>query len=323
MDYKLAIIDALDMLRKHEIIDKQPYKAKAYMKVIEQLRGIQSITCYEDIAHIKGVGEKIREKIKEIIATGKLEAVERIKENGHEDIHSMFQNIYGVGPVKASELIKAGIHSISELREHVQHNPKLLNDKQMIGLQYYEQLLERIPREEMDMHYSLLKQSIPEDMKEYTMEMVGSYRRGAKTSGDIDIICRVPPNTRNTKEQIVKYVQKMVKMKYICNVLAIGDHKCMAICQLNAQAQARRLDILFAPHAEYPYSLLYFTGSNIFNIEMRKMALKSGYSLNEHGLTPLSSDVLIAPYMETESDIFAFLELAFVEPYQREIYAKK
>jgi hypothetical protein len=37
MDYKPLIIDALEVLRKKEMMEKQPFRARAYSMVIKQL----------------------------------------------------------------------------------------------------------------------------------------------------------------------------------------------------------------------------------------------------------------------------------------------
>ena len=66
-------------------------------------------------------------------------------------------NIYGVGPSKANELIsKYKISSVEDLREKYEKDNSILNDKQKIGLDYYEDLLKRIPRKEMEKHEDFL-----------------------------------------------------------------------------------------------------------------------------------------------------------------------
>ena len=90
--------------------------------------------------------------------------------------------------------------------------------------------------------------------------------------------------------------------------------------------KGRRLDLLVTPEAEYAYAILYFTGSDLFNVAMRKYALTKGYSLNEHTLTPTAGQAQgqtqtqtqpQPPPMKTEKDIFDFLGLVYVEPEKR------
>ena len=52
---------------------------------------------------------------------------------------------------------------------------------------------------------------------------------------------------------------------------------------------ARRLDIRLTPHDQYYCSILYFTGSDLFNKNMRAHALQNGFTLNEYTLRPIGS----------------------------------
>jgi DNA polymerase beta len=316
MDYKSLLIDALDTMRKKEVLEKQTFRARAYATVIRQLKErAEPVTCYEDIHHFQGVGEKIREKIKEIMETGQLRSAERVKETHATDAMDVLQHIYGVGPAKVRELIQMGIHTVEQLRVNLERNPLLLHEKQKIGLRYYEELLERIPREEMEAHRDILPTYLPAEMKDWETEIVGSFRRGLPTSGDIDMLIRVPANVTNkmAKTLLAAYVSRMKEAGYIEEILALGEHKCMAICRLG---KARRLDLLLTPDEEYAYALLYFTGSDQFNVAFRHHALEKGYTLNEHRLTALHAELQV-PSMKTEKDIFRFLGLRYIAPDQR------
>ena len=317
-DYKQIIIDSLDILRKRDIADKAVFSARAYAKVITQFKNYEgSITSYEDIKNIDGIGTKMEKKIKEILETGSLASAVRAKELYNIDALDAFQNIYGVGPAKATDLVKGGYISIEQLREDVKKNPKLLNDKQKIGLRYYEDLLERIPRNEMEEHCDILHTLLPDEMESYDTEIVGSFRREAETSGDIDVLIRVPNGTdsETAKDNLALYVNMLQGFGYIEEILALGEHKCMAICRMY-NGKARRLDLLMTPDEEYAYAILYFTGSDRFNVAFRQYAISKGYTLNEHTLTPIDDDEL-PPYMQSEKDIFKFLGLRYIEPSKR------
>lgn len=337
-DFKQTIIDSLDVLRKRDLADKAPFGARAYAKVITQLKNYEGpITTYENVENIDGIGEKIKKKIKEILETGSLASAEKAKELYNIDALDAFQNIYGVGPAKATELIKAGYTSIAQLRDAIKTNPKLLNDKQKIGLKYYEDLLERIPRDEMEEHRDILDVLKPVEMEDYETEIVGSFRRGVKSSGDIDVLIRVPSgiDSKTSKESLALYVEMLKGFGYIEEILALGEHKCMAISRIDEEllselydrkylaigrmynGKARRLDLLMTPDEEYAYAILYFTGSDRFNVAFRQYALDNGYTLNEHTLTPIRAGVQSVPYMKTEKDIFKFLGLRYIEPSKR------
>ena len=318
-DYKQIIIDSLEVLRKRDVADKEVHSARAYNKVVTQLKNYNgTITEYDDVKNITGIGAKMEKKIKEILETGSLAAAEKARELYNIDALDALQNIYGVGPAKATDLVKAGIVSISQLREEIKSNPKLLNDKQKIGLKYYEELLERIPRTEMEEHRDILHTLLPDEMTEYDTEIVGSFRREATNSGDIDVLIRVPFNAdaKTAKANLELYVKMLEGFGYIEEILALGEHKCMAISRMY-NGKARRLDLLMTPDEEYAYSILYFTGSDRFNVAFRQYAIDKGYTLNEHTLTPIKAGVQTPPYMKTEKDIFKFLGLRYIDPSKR------
>lgn len=308
-DAKPAIIDALDTLRKRDIAEDRPFQARAYTKVISQLKTMEKpIITSADADGLEGIGAKIKDKIREIIETGSLRAAEKAKAEYPIELYDSLQKIYGVGPVKAKDLVeKEKIKSIADLRTRVARDPKLLNENQKIGLQYYEDINERIPRKEMTAHAKLLMASLPPTLEG---TIVGSYRRQAETSGDIDMLLK---GSNGFKEYIATLKQK----HYILETLAEGDKKCLAVSKLTPCSKGRRLDLLVTPKEEYVYAILYFTGSDVFNVAMRRYALTLGYSLNEHTMTPTKSDVGLPPDMETEQDIFQFLGLQYIEPQDR------
>jgi DNA polymerase/3'-5' exonuclease PolX len=136
------------------------------------------------------------------------------------------------------------------------------------------------------------------------MDIVGSFRRQAATSGDIDVLLRVPKDTdkKEAKQHLEEYVHALKQHEYIEEVLALGEHKCMAISRIPG-GKARRLDLLMTPNEEYAYAILYFTGSDKFNVAFRQHALQKGYTLNEHTLKPIREGVRDVPYMKTEREI--------------------
>ena len=63
-DYKPIIIESLDILRKREIANKETFKARAYAKVISQLKyHSDPITNLDNLQSIQGIGEKITKKM--------------------------------------------------------------------------------------------------------------------------------------------------------------------------------------------------------------------------------------------------------------------
>jgi len=305
MDNKQKILNALDILRIRDLSTKDKFSAIAYAKAIKELKKLDSINSLSDVEGIPGVGKKIKEKIQEILTTGSLEAATKAKTELKIDVYQDLLKVHGIGPTKAKELIdEHKIRSIADLRS----KQELINDVQKMGLKYYEDSLERIPREEMDEHEKRIKAIIPDSM------IVGSYRRGAETSGDIDVL--IKSSETNLKDSFKNIVSSLKEQKYIVDILGLGLKKCMAYVKLNNDSKARRLDLLMTPEKEYAYAILYFTGSDTFNVAFRKYALTKGYTLNEHGMKP-TGDAKEVPLLASEKDIFKFLNLKYKEPIER------
>ena len=139
----------------------------------------------DDIKNINGIGEKINAKIKELIETGKMTAVERALNDPQFSLQKKLGKLYGVGPVKINELM-SNISTFEELYER----PELLNEKQKIGLKYYDDMNMRIPMSEGKKHYKIIDTIFKKVYKDIEFELVGSYRRQNKDMGDIDILIK-------------------------------------------------------------------------------------------------------------------------------------
>ena len=271
------------------------------------------LTSVDDLKGVPNIGPTILAKLKEYTETNDLELFKRERENPM----IMFTNIHGIGPKKAEELVRKGITTIDGLRER---QDEVLNSVQKIGLKYYEDIMERMPRAEIDEYDKLFHRAFMHAKKTdgagAQYEIVGSYRRGASTSGDIDVII-----TGSSADIFTQMVDELIASGVVIEVLSRGSTKCMVIAKLSASATARRVDFMYTPVEEYPFAILYFTGSKYFNVAMRGYALKYGITLNEHGMymKPKGGDKgdRLAGTYTNEKDIFDTLLLKYVKPIGR------
>ena len=194
---------------------------------------------------------------------------------------------------------------------------EVLNNIQKIGLKYYEDILLRIPRDEI-VNYEKVIQILFDEIKNETstFEIVGSYRRGAKTSGDIDIIIS---DKNNDKSIFKKFIDILIESKLLIEILSRGNKKCLAISKLKG-LPARRIDFMYSPPDEYPFALLYFTGSKEYNTVMRRRALDMGYTMNEHGFSIMSGKNKLNKLnkiFNSEKEVCDFLKIEYKEPTER------
>lgn len=315
-DFKSKIIAELRVLERLAVAEAAgAFKARAYAAAIKTIQTWPTIRSLADVpAAVKGdgVGKEIRIKIGKIIENGQLDIDPAARERAI--CYEAFQGIYGVGPKKAADLIAAGFRSIADVRMGLTADPTLLNRNQQVGLRFYEDINERIPRAEMDAHAALLMSLKPAALEG---EIVGSYRRGRPDSGDIDMLIRTASADVDAGEALRSYVAALTEAGYIREVLAQGETKCLAVAGLpGAGSKMRRLDLLVTPPAEFPFAVFYFTGSDTFNVTVRQRALDRGFTLNEHALTHIKSGSIVDG-IRTERDIFAALRIVWKDPVDR------
>jgi len=300
-------IELMEQLADIMLKKGEPFRARAYQKAQETIMAYPNdIMSPNDLKGKPGIGPTIMEKLNEYVQTGTLKVLEREKNNPV----NILAEVYGIGPKKAKDLVDGGINSIAELRE----NQHLLNDIQKVGLEHYEDILKRIPRSEIEDYKLVFEKAFPKGT-DGKMEIVGSYRRGAQTSGDIDVII-----TSSSPQVFTNFVDNLLKEKIILNVLSRGPTKCLVVTKIASSDAARRVDFLYTNPEEFPFAILYFTGSKIFNTVMRHVALEKGYTMNEHGLYKMEAKKKgdkVAHRFKNEEDIFDFLGLEYKAPTER------
>ena len=210
---------------------------------------------------------------------------------------------------------------------------KFLTYSQLIGIKYLHDIEKRIPRKEIESMEKVIKTLLTKMNKDIIMKVCGSYRRGNKDSGDIDILLSHPDILKNN--DIKRMNQNILLSLIIClqqigflydHITVDGNTKYMGICKLKRQLPYRRIDIRFISYNAFPSALLYFTGSADLNKKMRLEAIIKGYRLNEYGLYKLdfnkqkNQDVLGEKFeTPTEESIFKLLDMDYLIPTERNI----
>ena len=302
-------IDLMEQLSAIMLKQGEPFRARAYQKAQESIMSFQDdIVSPEQLKGLPGIGSTIMEKLNEYMTTGTLKVLEREKNNPV----NILADIYGIGPKKAKDLVEKGIVSIAQLRD----NQQMLNDIQKVGLRYYEDILKRIPRSEIEEYETIFVNDFKKVATPTSrFEIVGSYRRGAQNSGDIDVII-----TSESPQVFVNFINELIKEKIILEVLSRGNTKCLVIAKIPSSDSARRVDFLYSSPEEYPFSVLYFTGSKIFNTVMRHQALQMGLTMNEHGLYKMEGKKKgdkVDHVFKDEKDIFDYLNMVYKTPVER------
>ncbi len=312
------------------------FRIRQYQDTIKFLENYKN-DYFENYDHLleyyqenKKKATKILLKIKEYFDTGFIEEAEKAKKDPRVLAVINLTKIYGIGPKKAIELNeKHKITNVDELLTIFQNDNSVINAKQTIGLTHYHDLCERIPKSEMDHYNQVLKEVCNKVSPNIIMSINGSYRREMPDSGDIDLLI----TSKNEDPSVLRkrLIDELKKQEIIIEILADGKKKFMGISRLTKYGynKSRHIDIMDTKFNNFPFAVLYFTGSGAFNAKMRGNALKLGYSLNEYCLSDKDTKVEISPKVikdkinketfEFEEDIFKFLNMTYLLPRDRNL----
>ena len=297
-----------------EIRGENPFRIRAYRKAafnIESLGKDISLFSKEELLNVPGIGSDLAGKIEEYLATGKIDAYERLKTQVPESLTELL-SVPGLGP-KTVALIyeRYRVKDIAELA-------KLAKEHKLLGLPGIKEKTEANITKGIEMlqrassRYPLgralpVAREITAHLSEHApvgrLDIAGSIRRWKETIGDIDIIStsRDPGAVMNT----------FTRMQGVREVLMKGPTKSSVVLKEGIQ-----VDIRVVEEDSYGAALAYFTGSKAHNIRLREIAVRAGMKLNEYGIFRERDDKKLGG--RTEEEIYEVLGLQYVPPELRE-----
>ncbi|EUC28966.1 hypothetical protein COCCADRAFT_8760 [Bipolaris zeicola 26-R-13] len=322
-------IQILEEMCKYYDSMQDQWRTLSYRKCVATLKKqTVKITTAEQAAKLPSIGTRLATKIEEIVLTDRLRRLESTRHNPQDVSLRLFLSIYGVGLAHANKWIQAGHRTLDDLKTKT-----TLSENQKIGLEHYHDFNSRIPRAEVEVHGAIVAAALKEIDPEFSATIMGSYRRGAQDSGDIDIMLSRPnmsPTAMSTTvfEVLIPHLQKTGFLKASLTSSRYSDSSSSkwhgASC-LPSSTVWRRIDFLVVPEQEMGAALLYFTGDDVFNRSMRLLARKKGMKLNQRGLytdvlrgrkgEKLNDGVLIEG--RSERRIFEILGVPWKEPGER------
>ncbi len=295
------------------------FRVNAYRKaaltinnLAEDLRQVVEKTPTE-LSRIPGIGQALKDKIVELVKTGKCQEHERLKEGFPEGLLEMLK-LRGVGPKKVklfySEL---NITTLAALKDAAERG--LLRELPKMGEKSESEILKAIEERE---NFSIERRYIHEatqeadayinymkNLKEIKkIQYAGSLRRCKETIGDIDILLTVE-DPEKVREKVMRH---FVEYPEVRKIVAEGDTKSSVVL-----GSGLDVDLRVVAEESFGAALHYFTGSKEHNIKMRDIAKNKGLKLNEYGL--MDGDKIVAG--ESEEAIFEELGLPFIPPEMR------
>jgi len=262
---------------------------------------------------LKGVGESIAEKIIEYIDTGYIQTFEKLKKKVPFELLELME-VEGIGPATVRLLhdkfhLKNKEEVIKAIEEGKLVPLKGFGEKKIAQLQ---QVLKVNKSDKHRMPLSIARRignELLEQVKQITgvhiASLAGSLRRQKETVGDIDIV--ITAATKDWK----KIINRFIKLPLVNRTLASGTTKASVILKEN-NVQA---DIRVVHDDEYATAMFYFTGSKEHNIQLRTIAKKKGWKINEYGVFDLKTNKKILT--RTEEDIYKLFDLPYIPPENR------
>lgn len=279
-------IEVLEQMRHYYDRIDDHWRTVAYRRAVATLRKQPTkITTKEEALCLPFIGDRLAEKIQEIVWTNKLQRLDNALLDPSDQILQLFMQIYGVGLSQASRWVAAGFNTLDDLRNNVK-----LTDNQKIGLAHFDDFRVQIPRDEVRQHSEIVAKALQEIDSAFQATIGGSYRRGSKDSGDIDLIITKPDANLSFIRTVVlnQLVPLLFERGFLKAALAKtqpeSGTKWHGASALPGSDVWRRIDFLLVPCDELGAALIYFTGNDIFNRSIRLLASKKGMRLNQHGL---------------------------------------
>lgn len=291
------------------------FKPVAYRRAAH---GIETLT--EDINRVAerdgledlpGVGSHIAIKLEEILSTGRLGYLERLKQDVGSGVREIAE-IGGIGPKKAIFLHeKLGIETPDQLEQAAREGR--IRNLFGFGEKSEQNILQAIAAKKGAPGRFLLGAMLPVALKirddlalipgVKKISLAGSIRRMKETIGDIDILA--------ASSDPDKVMDAFCTLPEVARVLGRGMTKSSIILAPGVQ-----VDLRVVAEDQYWTALQYFTGSKEHNIALRRRAIERGWTLSEYGVKEEKTGRDLAG--STEEDLYRLLGLPYIEPELRE-----
>lgn len=306
---------------------------KKGIDIIEDWPG--KITSGREAKKVKGIGDGIAKRIDEILTAGTLaELTEKKFATDYTEKVQQLCTVTGIGDAKAKDLInKFNLQGIDDLMakwkaKEIKVAKNELTHHIEVGLKWYYDIKQKIPRAEMDLYSRLLQDKVKLLDDKLKVQVCGSYRRGKSFSGDIDVLMTHPMliTSEDVEKCPLSYLLMLVDALTQSGIIVDsltdrGQTKYMGVAKIAPDAVGRRIDIRFVAYECWAAGILYFTGSMQFNKLFRGIALQRGYTVNEYGIYHLTEQGEKGDAVPTfsEEQIFAVVGIDYMTPAEREM----
>lgn len=302
------IADLLDVLGER-------FKPEAYRRAarsIESLaEGVDAVAARNALREVPGVGEAIDEKVRELLRTGSIPYLERLRREIPAGLRELMR-LPGLGPKTARRFwTEFGIEGPAELASAIDAGK--LTGAKGFGPKKIAQLRSAVStprgpsagqRLALEVVYPVahaLLAGLRAGREAEQVAIAGSFRRGRESVGDLDILA--------TSGEPEKVFERFSHLPEVARVRLRGPTKETVELHDGLQVDLRVVE----PEA-FGAALQYFTGSKDHNVRLRSLAREQGLKINEYGV--FRGDQRVGG--RTEEEVYGLLGLAWIPPELRE-----
>lgn len=171
-----------------------------------------------EVERLPGCKLKIAELFREWKSSGHIQEVDKAETDPRLSIIRRFYEIWGVGETTAQEFYNKGW---KELDDVVEYGWDSLTRVQKIGCKYYDEILSKIPRAEVESIANTILSYAVKRRPGFQMVITGGYRRGKAESGDVDVILS-HPDPAATRYFVEELVTSLEKDEFITHTLTLS-----------------------------------------------------------------------------------------------------
>ncbi len=297
-----------------EIQGANPFRVRAYRNAARTVGDLprnvgDMLEEEEDLSKLPGIGKDLAGKIAEIVATGRLAALEEVEKEVPAGLIDLTL-LPGLGPKRVKALYEElGIRDLAGLERAARKHR--LRELAGFGAKTEQRILEALSRHAR--RERRIKLADVEELASLYVEhlkaiagvkeviVAGSYRRRKETVGDLDILV--------TCKKGSPVMKGFVEYDEVDAVISRGTTRSTVSLRSGLQ-----VDLRVVAEVSYGAALYYFTGSKAHNIAVRTIAVKKGLKINEYGVFKGKRRVA----GRTEKEVFKAVGLRYIEPELRE-----
>jgi DNA polymerase (family X) len=300
-----------------------PFEVRAYQNAARTVNGldgdIEQLTRQGHLKGVPGLGSTSIKRIEEAVETGHIALYDELVETTPA-VKLEMMRIPGVGPKKINAIYnQLHVNSIPELVQACEENKvaalpgfgKKTQDKIVQGIAFLARHAGRfhypVAEEEASRIYTVLKE-LPEIVR---LQVAGSLRRRRETIGDIDMVASVADSASDDVRR--RIMELFTTQPSVQAITGKGETKSSVVL-----SSGMNMDLRVVNDSQFPYTLHHFTGSKQHHIPLRRRALGMNMTINDYGLFRGKEPHLELVPCKDETDIYAALGMAYIEPELRE-----